>query len=385
MVYSSNKRDSMKMRFALAVCLMLVMGFPLLAAEKIGEAVYLEGTVTIVRDGEEMDPSEVQIGMDINNYDMLKTGAGALAEIKVMTTKAPAMTIKMSANTQYSLELSKLGTKTQSSIGLITGTLSLKVSKLTGTQAVNVKTDSAAMGVRGTGFTVTAPSSGDILVTCDEGEVFCSEESGEELSVTPGKAVEKKAGERFRSMPVAVSDLETFRTNWNAERISALKSNAPKAIPNFAKQYLALSAELQTNFTALMKLQNVISKWEQEDRTGKPGGKMDAMKEKKEIVGVLFKLRKTLFIFERIYYRLVELREYYDQGFGKGAIVQPGMTVDQFFKRMDGERKDLEKKMAKIRQVAKFYAERNDGRAPTGAFDDNEEVDEEDFFGGVDF
>jgi hypothetical protein len=383
MVYYSNKRGSMKIRFIMAVCLAFLTALQGFAAETIGEAVYIEGDVTVVRDGEDLDASDVQIGMDIENFDLLRTGPRALAEIKITSTRAPAMTIKMSSNTQFSFELSKLGIKTQSSIGLITGSLSLKVSKLTGTQAVNVKTDSAAMGVRGTGFTVSAPSSGDILVTCDEGEVVCVEEGGEELAITPGKAVEKKEGERFRAIPVAVSDLETFRKNWSTERIASLKSNALRAIQNYGKIYLALSEELNSNFAILMKQQAILNKWAQEDKAGKVGGKLDAMKEKKEIVGILFKLRKTLFRFERIYYRLVELREYYDQGYGKG-FVQPGMTTDQFFRRMDGEKKELEKKMNKIRQIARLYAERNDGRAPTGAFDDDNQ-DESDFFDEPEF
>ena len=374
----------MKMRLAFAACMMIVVGLPVFPAERIGEAVYLEGEVTIVRDGEELDSSDVQIGMDLANFDLMKTGPRALAEIKITSSKAPAMTIKVSSNTQFSFELSKMGSKTQSSIGLLTGSISLKVSKLTGSSSVNVKTESVAMGVRGTEFTVAAPSTGDILVTCDEGEVVCTEESGEELAITPGKAVEKRQGERFRAIPVAVSDAETFRKNWSMERITSLKSNALRAIQNFAKQYIALSEELNANFQILMKKQSILNKWAQEDKAGKIGGKMDLMKEKKEIVGILFKLRKTLFRFERIYYRLVELREYYNQGYGKGSI-QAGMTTDQFFKRMDGERKDLEKKMAKIRQVARLYADRNEGKTPTGAFDDTEMEEGEDFFDDTDF
>jgi hypothetical protein len=52
---------------------------------------------------------------------------------------------------------------------------------------------------------------------------------------------------------------------------------------------------------------------------------------------------------------------------------------------MDGERKDLEKKMAKIRQVARLYAERNEGKTPSGAFDDTEIEEEEDLFDDSDF
>jgi hypothetical protein len=364
---------------SIVVCALLISAAALTAEDKIGEALYMEGDVGVIRNSAELDPAEVQIGMGIENFDLLKTGSTGLAEVRVSSTKTPAMTIKVSRNTQFSLELSKLGSKQQTSVNLLSGTLSMKVSKLTGSQDVKLRTESAAMGVRGTQFSVTSPPSGDILITCDEGEVVCTDEDGKQLAALPGTAIEKMAGEKFRSIPVAVSDLETFRNNWLTERIQALQANALRAIGDFSKLYLSLSAELSSNYAALMKSQAVLTKWYAEDTFGKIGGRMELMKEKKEIVGTLFKLRKTLFRFERIYYRLMELKEYYDQGYGRG-LISTGMTSAQFFQRFEREKKTLERTMASIRYVAKLYALRNDGSVPTGAFDEPNDQSEEDFF-----
>ena len=363
----------MKARIFTLACALLLAAALLPAAEKLGDITYLEGEVTVLRNSEELDG--VQVGLDIQNFDVVKTGPDGLAEIAVATAKAPRMTIKVSPGTQFSFEISKVGGKQHTTVGLISGTVSLKVAKLTGTQSVNVKSDAAAMGVRGTQFTVTSPPTGDILVTCDEGEVTCTDDEGRELAALPGTVVEKRPNELFRTVPVAVSSLETFRKNWNAERIEALRANALRAIRNLAALYVSLSRDFNASYAELMKRQAVLSKWQEEDRKGKTGGAMDVMREKKEIIRHLFALRTTLFKFERVYFRLLELKDYHDQGFGRGTIAA-GETTTQFFQKLEREKKDMLRKMAVVRYVTKLYALRNDGMAPTGASDEEQESDQ---------
>jgi len=71
-------------------------------------------------------------------------------------------------------------------------------------------------------------------------------------------------------------------------------------------------------------------------------------------------LRKSSFLFEKVYYRLVELREYYKQGMIRGDLGN-GMTAEQFFRRFDNEAVDLEEKMNVFRHTLKLFAKRNDG------------------------
>jgi hypothetical protein len=371
--FGGEKEREMKARILTLTCALLLAAGFLNAAEKLGDITYLEGEAAVLRNGEELD--NVQIGLDVQNFDVVKTGSDGLAEIVVATPKAPKMTIKVSPGTQFSFEVSRLGAKQQTTVGLISGTVSLKVAKLAGAQSVNVKSDAAAMGVRGTQFTVTSPPTGDILVTCDEGEVICTDDEGRELAAIPGTVVEKRPGELFRTVPVAVSSLETFRKTWNAERIDALRVNALRAIRAFAALYVSLSRELNANYAELMKKRAIISKWQEEDRKGKLGGAMEIMREKKDIVGHLFALRRTLFKLERIYFRLVELKDYHDQGYGRGTIAA-GETTTQFFQKLEREKKDMLKKMAVIHYVTKLYALRNDGRVPTGLSDEEQESDE---------
>ena len=151
------------------------------AQEKVGSVVYLEGEVAMVRDGAEMNG--VAIGQDVQAFDVVKTGSDGLAELELASAHMPRLTIKVTADTQFSLEIASLGGRQQTTLGILGGSLSLKVAKLAGAQDVLVRTDSAAMGVRGTQFTVTSPPTGDVLVTCDEGEVVCTDDQGTRFSL----------------------------------------------------------------------------------------------------------------------------------------------------------------------------------------------------------
>ena len=121
---------------------LLIVLLPLLLAsatilwsqDKIGEAIYLEGDVSLVRNGVSLDPSAVTIGIPIDNFDFMKTGDDGNAQVKVGSPQIPSSTVTISPDTQFTFELSVLDTRQHSSFNLISGSLSLKVSRLTKAQ-----------------------------------------------------------------------------------------------------------------------------------------------------------------------------------------------------------------------------------------------------------
>jgi hypothetical protein len=187
--------------------------------------------------------------------------------------------------------------------------------------------------------------------------------------------VEKLFEQRLRRLPVAVTSLEQFRRGWSTERISALKANADKAIAAFAVRYKTLLAQFDRDFATLEKVRKIIETWKAEDRAGRIGTLQETMVQRKEINEALKRLRMNLFFFERIYARLLELKEYHDQGIGRGLIRygQASETTTQFFQRFEQERRGLERKMARVRLVARLYALRNEGRIPWGGFGGEDE------------
>ncbi len=352
----------------------------------IGDVVYKEGSVELMRNGEVYQEDEFNIGDEIENEDLITTHRDGLLEAEINAEDSPQTTVKIAPNTVFVFEISKVKGKSDTAIGIITGSLKAKVNKLKPSQSFRVTSDTAVLGVRGTTFNVTAPPSGDILVTCEEGSVLCTDDEGNSAIAKPGTVVEKKVGEMFREIPVSVSSLADFRRDWYAERIEVLKANALKAIRDFSKRYYRLYDQFNEEYRALISEREVINKWINEDRNHKIGSRMEVMREKKRIIGHIFKLRRILFIFERIYFRLAELNEYYRQGYGRGMIDSNTSSAD-FFKSFNAQKRELSRKMSMVRYVLKLYAKRNGGFVPTSAFSQGFSSDEESdksFFGNDD-
>jgi hypothetical protein len=350
----------------LAALTLLSAGWAL-AADRVGETSYVDGTVDVFRAGQQLDAKQVDIGSPVENYDILRTSKNGTIEVTFTAGPSPDTTIRVDPNTSFTIEVGKAKNQPKATVNMISGSISLRVKKMTGAGNVEVKTDSAIMGVRGTEFTVTTPPSGEILITCSDGEVACTDDSGTELIARPGTAVEKIPGERFRTVPVAVSSLKEFQSQWNTDRIAALRSNAARAIQNFATRYDELSKTFDTQYKTLMQQADVLNAWIAEDDRGQTpaGDSAKTMSEKKKVVGILLKLRATLFIFERVYFRLIELEEYHRDGYGRGKLAG-GTTTDQFFARIAGERAQLARRLSLVQYASRLYAARNDGEFPAG-------------------
>lgn len=315
----------------------------------------------MVRDGREVDNPE--IGADLQDFDLVKTGSDGLAELDINSSQSPRITIKVSADTQFSVEIAAIEGKQQTTLGIIGGSISLKAARLAGTQALSVRTDSAVMGVRGTQFDVTAPPTGDVLVTCDEGEVVVTDDQGRELHAIPGTVVEKRPAELYRTIPVAVSGLEKFRGEWASERAQALEKNALRLIQANARLYSRLVDELNAGLAELANSQGIIRKWADEDRRSRIGQRSEIIRERQKIGVVLARLRRIQFPLERVHFRLLRLKSYHDRGIGNGQL-EGGMTTSEFFERFANERSDLEQKLSIARSVSKMYVRRNAGRLP---------------------
>ena len=362
-----------------ALALTLLAGLPAAAQTEIGAIAYMEEDVEIDRNRETIPAWDVFIGMGVENYDLMRTDDTGYAEVELDSPRSAPSIVRISANTSFYFEMNKIGRDDTTTIGLITGSLSVKVAKLSGRQSVEVATESALMGVRGTDFDVTLSPGGDILVTAEEGRVSCIDDSGQELFAEPGKVVEKRPGELFREVPVAVSDLETFQREWHADRLEVFKANALGAIKFYAGRYLRLKSRFDNAYGDLQGNTQILRKWYDEDRRGQIGGRMESLRDKKELIGELLELRKILYMFERVYFRLIELEGYYREGYGRGQI-EPGLSSAAFFNRFNREKRELGEKMAELRYITKLYAKRNDGNFPTDLF----EQGEEEFFGEQD-
>ena len=337
----------------LAAVLLVSVGFPLAAADVIGKISYLEGTVQILRDEDSLDARIVKEGLALENFDLLKVGADGELEVQVTSPSAPSSTLRVGPRTQFSIEIGKVGTKQQTTLDLVTGSVAMKVARLTGSQAMRVQTEAAVVGVRGTDFTVTAPASGDLLIACDEGEVECTDEKGVVLRALAGEAIEQRWGKRIARLDVAAGALAQYRREWLDQRYAVLRSDPLKYVKLFAWLYDSRRRQFNRQFVDVMK-------------SAKAGERTDL---ERLNVGALLRLKTTYRKLARLHAWLLELKAFCDEGGISGRI---GLfrTSTSFFASLESRRAVLEWQMGRVRWATLQYVLRNAGMLPWSRADD---------------
>jgi hypothetical protein len=355
----------MTLRILVAAALALGAFVPA-AADTIGEITYLEGTVQVVREEESLDAKIVKEGLALENLDLLKVGADGQLEVKITSPSAPPTTLRVGPRTQFSIEIGKVGTKQQTTLDLIAGSVAMKVARLTGTQGLRVQTEAAVLGVRGTDFTVTAPTSGNLLVTCDEGEVACTDGKGTTLLAGAGGAIEQRSGGALARLDVAAATpLEQLRREWLERQNAALESDPLKVVAFHARVFDARLSQFDRQFDRMKSWQKTFDDWKQEHRVGVVGGVLMAIIERRKLEADLRKARATLFLLERTWVRLLELKDYCEER-GVSGCIGFLRSSPSFFGRLERQRSLIEWRRARVRFWERLFLLRNDGNLLEG-------------------
>lgn len=323
-----------------------------------------EAPVSVLRDATRLADRDIDIGTALQNYDVVKTGANSTVEITFYPQTGMTAVLRLKPNTTLGIDVSALRSEQKGVVNLMGGAIELKVKKLVGANQLSVRTQSAAMGVRGTQFEVGYSPSGDVLLTTREGRVECAVDDGKVLYSAPGDVVQGTFDGSWSSVPVAVDKLDAFKAAWNAQRLAAFKANPIRATRQFALLYLRQKNRFDAAYAELMGKRDLIQKWIREDAAGNVGTSAERNREKTQLIAGLMKLRRVNFMFERVYYRLLQLDELYGQGLIPEARIAPGVKTGDFFRRFRDERSALAARFADIQYVTKLYAKRNDGAFP---------------------
>jgi hypothetical protein len=357
-----------------------------------GTVTYMIGKATVTHNGKVV---KLDIDSTVFNNDMIKTEDKAKVEISVDKSTGFSGKVVVGPKTSFYFKTSEIQGEASTTLDLMAGQVGMKVSKLVGSPSAQVRTESAACGVRGTEFGVVAAPSGDMLVTCDEGLVGLVGADGDEAEAGPGKALQRKLGERFEEMPVKVSSLEEFRDKWYADQIQALRASPMKALKQFADYYQKKKKDFLDSSASLIE-SAAFRRWAKEDEN--PDFNVDqkapqTLKDLKELNRPILAMRKDLFLLERFYYRLEEIREILRDGpywnaelakDAKGNVI----TVKAFYKVFDSERDTLARRVALFRYAELLHLKRNPAASTggiSGSMGDDEffeeEETEDDFFG----
>jgi len=344
------------------------------ASTKVGYIEYMEGETSITRAGSVLD--NIDLGSPVENFDLLKTGPSGLIIISLdpVTGMGGTLTIKPKSVFAVKTELVKGVPSTE--VDMIGGAVAVKAKKIAGTPNLGLRTSNTIMGVRGTEFEVTVSVNDSLLVICTDGRVVCAGESGEELEAFPGQLVQAKAGERLGKVPVAVSDVETFRNDWISEEISAFKASPLRALDQYAKSYKRLRDDFRKAFVPLTSDAGLAA-WIANEK--KPGfvyspNDITVMKQKSALAPKLMRVRGILFIFERVFYRLEEIRSLLSASDMRSRL-DSGGTVADLYKILAQERAELERMTAGYRNALRLFALYNEGREPVPSGSDSVDVD----------
>lgn len=349
--------------FALAMAAACAWG---LESGAIGQVEYIEGTASFSRDGN--DPAALDFGSPIRSGDLVKTAANGRLVITLDKASGFSGSLTVNANTTAYIDLNLVKGEPHTLIDLVSGSIGARVKKIVGSPSMQVQTASAIAGVRGTEFEVATSVNDAVLVTCSDGEVSCEDDSGTVTPVAAGKVLEKRGAGRPRFLDVSAADLPGYRQRWAQGELDIFRADPLKCIIAYEKRYSEFSSRLQS-ILARLQASPVLKAWMDEDRRGaRPSLRDPALaRQKKEIFATLRDLRGDLFLFERVFSRMDEIREAVQGTDIEARELRRGFTVGDFFRRFEKEKALFEKRIGLFHYAQRLFAQRDDGSS--GLFD----------------
>ncbi len=334
------------------------------APRRIGELVYAEGTVTLHRGGAAPRPAD--IGQVVENFDVLQTGPKSRATLELDPGSPGGAEIRLAENTAFYYESALSDDDTRRTVlQLLAGSVAVKVEKLAD-GGFNVGTDSAVLGVRGTTFIVNTIPDGALLVTCAEGRVEVTDDSGERGYAQPGRVVSQRAGESVREDLVALETLADFRVAWVDDGQKSLEARAPRVIAGLAGRYTEALPSFEAAYAKLKAQGPVLEAWAVAREAGGEPRFTDWIPEKKTVAPLLFDCLAALFRLERPLFRLQELSALHDRGVGTGTLPD-GRTTGAFFTAYRAEAPGVADRLAYVRRALLLFKWASAG-SPLGQF-----------------
>lgn len=333
-------------------------------ARRLGELVYTEGTVTVHRAGGVKE--RVDIGDIIRQYDVIATGPKSRATIDLAAGYPGGAELKLAENTAFYFDVkAPEGEERRSVIQLLAGALAIKVDKLAN-GSFNVAADGAVLGVRGTVFIVDTVPDGSLLVTTNEGAVEVRSLDGRRAMSRADAAVAVPAGGSTRLLAVEPAKAAEFRAGWRNEAIAAFAPRALETASTYAKAIEDNRAAFDAALRGLKSHDATLKLWRDARAAGRVPRFADWINEKKAVSGALFDCLKALFMIERPYYRLLELKAYHDQGVGVGNL-RDGRSSAAFYAGFEAANADLAADMARVREAMDLFSYAAAG-SPLGEF-----------------
>ena len=351
------------------VCFLFLFSSFFVYAENFtsGELIYFEGDIEIQRNNEIFETDDIDIGFEIEEFDLITTSSDGYAELKVDSSVSDMILMKIEADSSLYFQVKKETEKKNFDLKMLSGNIFLRVNKLLGRNSMNISSRSAVMGIRGTDLYIKTAPEGSLLVACPVGSVSCKSATGGELFAGGGKAVEMLRGQPIKTKLVSNDLLESYMDEWSTEREKVFRSMSFSVIKPVAIQYQELNKRFDEAYSELKKHRTVFKKYT-DGSVNFPNSVV--MKDKIQVSPSVIKMRSCFYLFEQQFYRVKELKRYYDEDPVKGKI-RKKYSIADFMKDYRKEYRDNIKKMAFARGAFKaFSAMQGEGPGTGSLMDD---------------
>lgn len=344
----TNKRLYIR-AFAVVVLLMCFI-VPALAEDVRGEIVYIEGTVDIYRDGSKLDWRAVDIGTFLEPYDMVETGQDGFVELS-LSRAGGGSTVTVEPDTSFYFEVDDVDGPQKTEFAVMAGSMAFRVQKLSGNEAFQVRTESVAMGVRGTEFRVAVAPEGSVLCTTKEGLVECKSDNRAQALSKPGQVVEKITEQDLSTTQVAVEQLDQYQSSWIHEREEMFKRGAHTFIKGYGLQYVKVRPRFMQAYAELKRVEPQLR---QVERSGGMGSTGQLFQMKGQVSPAVVKMRSILPMFEHVFFRLQRLSDYHAMGYGQGMMSGNTSTAD-FFTDFNSMETGMKRRLSETYYLLRLY------------------------------
>ncbi|MFW5688941.1 MAG: FecR family protein [Spirochaetota bacterium] len=343
------------------VTLVSVVALPL-AADEVGTVVFIEGFPDVVREGITVT-QDVDFGFRVENFDSVATDATSSLEIEFDASTGIDATVSVEPETQFSIDLSSLAREQNGAVDLVAGTINVVARALEGDSRFQVRTSSAAMGVRGTTFAVSTGPAGEILVSTEEGLVEVTDPDGRSLFAAPGEAVEvDEERSLFQTVRYDRERVGAFRAEWRTRRAELFAERAPEILRFHADRYRRARETFIEAYGSLMRRRAIIDRWmDQNRRDAAPSSR--AREEAADLLEDVARVRAAMVRFETAFSRLERMAPFVRE-LAPDVELENGISAADLYRRLASDRRIMNERFATVRHVLKLYARRSGGRAP---------------------
>lgn len=332
---------------------------------RVGYIANYRGEVSVRRGDEVFSGDDIDFGFELYPYDLMSTGPKSYAEVDLNASYPGGSYIRLSERTNFWFDLGTVADdgSMETDIRLLAGAIALKVEKLSSRGRVQVSSESAAFGVRGTEFIVTLGPEASALVTCLEGRVACTDETGTVFDAIPGQAVEKRFDAPVQTVPKDLEELGPWRAAWLGERTDEFYRDPARYVSPYAAQARKWGPGFDTAALALEKHRTIWDRWAAAVAAGKTYSFVELGNDKKKVNNDLFAAARELFFYEAAHYRLVDM-------INRLSRPVEGYNVQALPSELAAIKKELDRRearLARVREIFMLYGTVSDG-SPLGEF-----------------